>query len=196
MIIVGVFTLEEVKLYSRQHMELFWIALVISLVALISLACCPDVRRKTPHNFIFLGMFTLAEGFLLGCVTATYNANEVLMAVGVTAAVVFALTIFAFQTKIDFTAMGGALLAVLVVFILFGFIAAFFPQSRTLNLVYAAIGAIIFSMYIVYDTQIMVGGKHKYSLSPEEYVFGALNLYLDIINLFMYILSIIGNSRN
>jgi len=92
--------------------------------------------------------------------------------------------------------MGGVLLAVLVVFILFGFIAAFFPKSRTLNLVYAAIGAIIFSMYIVYDTQIMVGGKHKYSLSPEEYVFGALNLYLDIINLFMYILSIIGNSRN
>jgi hypothetical protein len=196
MIIVGVFTLQDVKLYARDHMEMFWIALVISLVALISLACCPDVRRKTPHNFIFLGMFTLAEGFLLGCVTATYDANEVLMAVGVTAAVVLALTIFAFQTKIDFTAMGGALMAILVVFILFGLIAAFFPQSRTLNLVYAAIGAIIFSLYIVYDTQIMVGGKHKYSLSPEEYVFGALNLYLDIINLFMYILSIIGNSRN
>jgi len=196
MIIVGVFTLQDVKQYATEHMEMFWIALVISLVALISLACCPDVRRKTPHNFIFLGMFTLAEGFLLGCVTATYDANEVLMAVGVTAAVVLALTIFAFQTKIDFTVMGGALMAVLVVFILFGLIAAFFPQSRTLNLVYAAIGAIIFSLYIVYDTQIMVGGKHKYSLSPEEYVFGALNLYLDIINLFMYILSIIGNSRN
>jgi FtsH-binding integral membrane protein len=196
MIIVGVFTLQDVKLYARDHMELFWIALVVSLVALISLACCPDVRRKTPLNFIFLGMFTLAEGFLLGCVTATYDANEVLMAVGVTAAVVLALTVFAFQTKIDFTAMGGALLAILVVFVLFGLIAAFFPQSRTLNLVYAAIGAIIFSLYIVYDTQIMVGGKHKYSLSPEEYVFGALNLYLDIINLFMYILSIIGNSRN
>ena len=36
----------------------------------------------------------------------------------------------------------------------------------------------------------------QYSLSPEEYVFAALNLYLDIINLFMYILQIIGNSRN
>ena len=67
---------------------------------------------------------------------------------------------------------------------------------RTLNLVYASIGCIIFSLYIIYDTQLMVGGSHKYSLSPEEYVFAALNLYLDIINLFMYILSIIGNSRN
>jgi len=85
---------------------------------------------------------------------------------------------------------------VLVVFLLFGLIAAFFPATRTVRLVYAAIGAIIFSVYIVYDTQLMIGGKHKYSLSPEEYIFASLNLYLDIINLFMYILSIIGNSRN
>lgn len=50
--------------------------------------------------------------------------------------------------------------------------------------------------YLVFDTQMMLGGKHKYSLSPEEYVFAALNLYLDIINLFLFILSIIGQARN
>ena len=38
----------------------------------------------------------------------------------------------------------------------------------------------------------MLGGNHKYSLSPEEYIFAALNLYLDIINLFLYLLSIFG----
>merc|ERR550534_2770742 len=43
--------------------------------------------------------------------------------------------------------------------------------------------------------QLMMGGKHKYSLSPEEYIFAALNIYLDIINLFMYILMIVGFSR-
>ena len=41
----------------------------------------------------------------------------------------------------------------------------------------------------------MLGGKHKYSLSPEEYIFAALNLYLDIINLFMYLLAIFGGNR-
>merc|ERR1719369_522281 len=165
MAIIGVFTLQSVKEYSAKHQEMWWIALIIMLVSLISLACCPGVRRKTPHNFIFLGLFTVAEGFLLGAVTSTYNVNDVLI-------------------------------AVLMVFVLFGLIAIFLPQSRTLRLVYASIGAIIFSLYIIYDTQLMVGGSHKYSLSPEEYVFAALNLYLDIINLFMYILQIIGNSRN
>ena len=60
---------------------------------------------------------------------------------------------------------------------------------------YGSAGALVFSLYIVYDTQLMMGGKHKYSLSPEEYVFAALSLYLDIINLFLYILMIIGAAR-
>lgn len=42
----------------------------------------------------------------------------------------------------------------------------------------------------------MMGGKHKYSLSPEEYIFAALSLYIDIVNIFMYILMIIGESRS
>ena len=57
----------------------------------------------------------------------------------------------------------GVLIAVLMVFVLFGLIALFLPQSRTLKLVYASIGAIIFSLYIIYDTQLMVGGSHKVS---------------------------------
>merc|ERR1712029_1059203 len=141
--IIGIFTLETVKTYSNDHPEMWIIAMVLMFVSLITLACCEGVRRKTPHNFIFLGLFTCAEGFMLGTVTSTYDTNEVLMAVGVCAAVTLALTIFAFQTKIDFTAMGGVLVAVLMVFILFGLIAIFLPNSRTLNLVYASIGAII-----------------------------------------------------
>ena len=34
----------------------------------------------------------------------------------------------------------------------------------------------------------MIGGDHKYSISPEEYIFAALAIYLDIINIFMYLL--------
>ena len=61
---------------------------------------------------------------------------------------------------------------------------------------YGSVGALIFSLYIVYDTQLMMGGKHKYSLSPEEYIFAALNIYLDVVQLFMYILMIVGGSRS
>ena len=75
--IIGIFTVESVKLYAAGHPEMWWIALVIMIVSLISLACCEGVRRKTPHNFIFLGLFTLAEGFMLGTITARYDIDEV-----------------------------------------------------------------------------------------------------------------------
>jgi len=52
-----------------------------------------------------------------------------------------------------------------------------------------------FVQYLVVDTQLMVGGRHKYSLSPEEYIFGALNLYLDIVNIFMFTLLLVDLAR-
>ena len=58
------------------------------------------------------------------------------------------------------------------------------------------IGAFVFFLYLIYDTQMMMGGKHKYALDPEEYIFAALNIYLDVINLFMYILMIVVCSRS
>ena len=48
----------------------------------------------------------------------------------------------------------------------------------------------------MFDTQLMLGGKHKYALSPEEYIFAVVNLYLDVVNMFVYILSSVGRVRS
>lgn len=182
---------EPTKLWVRSNPWLFWVAFAMVLVCLISMACCESVRRTAPTNFIFLGLFTAAESFLLGIATSVYDAKSVMLAIGITAAVCLALTLFAFQTKWDFTMMGGILVCLVVVLFVFG-IVAMIVRNNILSLVYASLGALLFSFYLVYDTQLMMGGKHKYALSPEEYIFAALNLYLDIINIFLYILTIIG----
>lgn len=187
---------QPVREYCMYNVWPFYTCLGVTIVSIIVLACCESVRRKAPMNFIILGLFTLCEGFLLGIVASRYDTEAVLIAVGITCGVTFALTVFAFQTKIDFTMCGGGLFAVLIIFIIAGFIMAFLPQTKWTMIAYGGIGALIFSLYIVYDTQLMLGGKHKYSLSPEEYVFAALNLYLDIINLFLYILQIVGASNS
>jgi FtsH-binding integral membrane protein len=110
-----------------------------------------------------------------------------------TTVVCLALTAFSFQTKWDFTAHGGILFVAVVILFVFGIVSAFLGgRYPIIKIVYAALGALIFSIYLVYDTQMMMGGKHKYSISPEEYIFAALNLYLDIVNIFIYILTLIG----
>lgn len=113
----------------------------------------------------------------------------------ITAIITFSLTIFAFQTKWDFTTMGGVLFVGVIILFILAIFALIFP-GRTLMLVYASLGALIFCIYLVYDIQLMMGGKHKYSISPEEYIFAALNLYVDIVNIFMYILMLIGAARS
>lgn len=184
------------KDFASHNPSLFWIAFAVMLVTMIAMACCESVRRTTPMNFIFLGLFTIAESFLLGVSAGRYAPDVVLMAVGVTAVVCLALTLFAWQTKYDFTMCGGVLLVAAVVFMVFGIVAIFVPGSKVLTLVYGSLGALLFSVYLIYDTQLMMGGSHKYSISPEEYIFAALNLYLDIVNIFLYILTIFGASKD
>lgn len=184
-----------VKEFSYAHSWLMIVAMVMTFVLLIVLACCPNVRRSYPTNFILLGLFTLLEAFMLGVVSSHYDTDAVLMAAGITAVVSLGLTIFAFQTRWDFTMMGGILFVFLIVLICFGLLCAII-RNRYATLAYASLGALIFAAYLVFDTQLMMGGKHKYSISPEEYIFAALNLYLDIINLFLFILSIVQGARD
>jgi len=185
----------SVKQYVQQNRWIYYVSMALMLACLISMACCESVRRKTPTNFIFLSIFTVCEGIMLGTVSTYYEVDAVLIAVGITAGVTFALTIFAFQTKIDFTACGGMLCGLLVIFMIAGLCLMFMPKTKWVMVGYGSAGALVFSLYIIYDTQLMMGGKHKYSLSPEEYIFAALNIYLDVVNLFMYILMIVGFSR-
>lgn len=91
--------------------------------------------------------------------------------------------------------MGGILFVALILLMLFGIVAIFVP-GKTMTLIYSSMGALLFSFYLIYDTQTMMGGTHKFAISPEEYIFASLTLYLDIINIFIYILSIIGASKD
>lgn len=187
---------EPLKLYVKRSSVIYWVAFAVMLFCLIAMVCCEGVRRKFPTNLIFLGIFTSAEGFMLGTLCAHFEVDAILIAVGITAGVTFGLTLFAFQTKIDFTACGGMLCALLMILMIAGIILGFTGTSKAAMIGYGSAGALVFSLYIIYDTQLMMGGKHKYALDPEEYIFAALNIYLDVVNLFMYILMIIGGSSD
>jgi FtsH-binding integral membrane protein len=75
--------------------------------------------------------------------------------------------------------------------ILVGFIQIFLPFNRTFNLIVAVGSAVIFSGYIVYDTYNIMN-----RLSPEEYIIASVELYLDLVNLFLAILRILNNSSD
>ncbi|PSN56947.1 Protein lifeguard 2, partial [Blattella germanica] len=97
----------------------------------------------------------------------------------------------------DITGWGAYLGVALLAFCLFSliaFIIQLFIQSKILHLVIAGIGTAIFSLFLMYDTQQIMGGK-RVEISPEEYVYGAMTLYLDVIQIFCYMLQIFAVCR-
>ena len=173
------------------------VAMVTSFACIISLAVCAEQARTHPNNLIFLSIFTLAEGVLVGSACAAYEVEAVVMAVAITALVVGGLVGYAMTTKTDFTGAGPYLFSALWMLVLYGLIVSFFPPLRTLNLAYSAIGVVLFSFYLIYDVQLIVGGKHnKFRFCVDDAVFASLNVYLDIINLFIRILHIVSQMRN
>ncbi|XP_065294600.1 protein lifeguard 1-like [Dermacentor albipictus] len=171
-----------------------WIMIAASLaglVLLLVLTCCGDLQRSFPINFILLFLFTICEAVALAVVCVFHKRDEVFMAVAVTATVFILLTIFAMQTAIDFTGCTVVAFVLFILLMILGLVAMFF-RSKLIQMVYACSGAAIFSFYIVMDTQLITGGANRaHSLSPEDYIAGALMLYVDAINLFLYILQII-----
>jgi FtsH-binding integral membrane protein len=148
-------------------------------------------RKSYPTNLVFLGIFTALEAYTISVITSFYDSKIVLEALVFTFGIFIALTLFACQTKYDFTAWQPYLFGGLWVVILFGFMYSFFPASSKVELVYGVVTALLFSGYILFDTQMIMRHYHV-----EEEIAAAISLYLDIINLFLSILRILNSSQN
>ncbi|KAK3788702.1 hypothetical protein RRG08_014956 [Elysia crispata] len=189
---------KPVKNYVQDNIWVYMVAYGLFIVLYITLICCKNVRRKSPGNFICLGLFTLAFSYLVGTISSFHDTEIVLMAAGITAAVCLAISLFAIQTKIDFTLCSGLLFVLCMVLIFFGFACAItsatWGNSKIMNCVYGALAALLFGLFLIYDTQQVVGGR-KYELSPEEYISGALQLYIDVVYIFIIILGFSGNNN-
>lgn len=98
---------EPTRIWAVNHLWLLWVDFAILFVLIIALTCFESLRRTSPINIILLGLFTIAQSISLGVLSALYARDAVLIAVGITAVVTVGLTIFAFQTKWDFTMCGG-----------------------------------------------------------------------------------------
>ncbi|KAK7887170.1 hypothetical protein WMY93_026791 [Mugilogobius chulae] len=185
----------ELRVWTWHNKWFSYTMMAAVMVLVLALSCCDNLRRQVPLNFIALGLFTVAEGLMLGSVAAYFDAEAVLWAMLATTLVSLALSLFAFQSKWDFTMLNGSLWVLMWTLISFCLLCAIL-RSQYVYIVYACLGTLVFSLYLVFDTQLIVGGKHrKYEMSPEEYVFAALNLYVDIVSLFLLLLQLIGLCR-
>ena len=159
----------------------------------IPIICCPSVARNVPLNYILLLIFTLCESYLVAYTTLFYEPLSVLMCAGITLAIVIGLTLYAIFTKTDLTVWGGALVSLSIIFMILSIIGIFF-RSLFYQTMLNCIGVFLFSLYLIYDTQLVIG-KNKNLISTDDYIIGALMIYIDIISLFLKILWLFGKKK-
>ncbi|MCR4942610.1 MAG: Bax inhibitor-1/YccA family protein [Campylobacter sp.] len=181
---VGIYSLAG---YFAQSSFMFWGLVILEFALLFGLMVA---KRKEGINLILLFAFTFVSGLTLTPLLSSIlhmpsGASIVAQAFGLTTVAFAGLSVFAMNTKRDFTTMGKMLLITLIVVIVASLI-NIFTQSPVFQLVIASVAAILFSAYILYDTQNIIRGNYE---TPVE---GAVALYLDFVNLFTSLLQILG----
>ncbi len=147
-------------------------------------------KKKAGLNLILLFGFTFISGLtlapLLISILGTSGGGGIIANAFMLTTVAFgSLSIFAMNTKRDFSAMGKMLFITLIVVIVAALINIFL-HSPIMQLVIASVSSILFSAFILYDTQNIIKGRYE---TPIE---GAIALYLDFLNLFISLLQILG----
>ncbi|MFC5452492.1 Bax inhibitor-1/YccA family protein [Paenibacillus aestuarii] len=173
---------------------LFVVAEVVMLVAAIVIR----IRGKN-IGYGFLYAFTAISGVTLYPVIEAYGgllgANVVSGAFLATAVIFGGLALYAHRSKRDFSFLGGFLFAGTIGLVLMSLISLFVSFGSVMNLVWSLIGILIFSGWVLYDV-----AQYRDGVGAEEVPLAALNIYLDFINLFLYILrflaSIAGVNRD
>ncbi|KAJ7551950.1 hypothetical protein O6H91_06G035700 [Diphasiastrum complanatum] len=146
-------------------------------------------HQKHPVNFALLGLFTVSLSLTIGVSCAFTRGELVLEALILTATVTLGLTAYTYWASrkgYDFNFLGLVLFVVVITLIMWSLIQAFFPASKLSLSIYGGIATVIFSAYIVYDTNNLIK-----RFSYDEYIWASVSLYLDILNLFLSILNIL-----
>ena len=150
-----------------------------------------------------IGLFVLFSalfGFTLSIYLLAFHVTSIVLCFLLTAVYFGALAAYGFFTKRDLSGLRTILFSGLGFLIVFGLLSMFIPGLQMFDRVVCLIGIALFLGYTAYDTQKIRAFYHYYSASPDMLakasIFSALQLYLDFINLFLYLLRFLGNRRN
>ena len=163
------------------------------LGTIILLSIKKDLSKQVPYNYIALFVMTLFLSLMCAFSSLSFTRDSVIFCIFLTLISSIAISIYAFYTKINW----GIVLALIIVGIsqCFGFLLMLFIlRSSLLENVLCFLGTLLFGVYLVYDTQLIMK-KFGEIYGVDDYIFASIQIYLDIINLFLAILSVFGKNK-
>lgn len=187
MAIVSTFTMIKTLRENLMNYYASLACIILCIILGIFSIWFKKIVRKYPFNYIFLYLFTAVFSYPIAYYSSRYSILGVISSIFVASGISGSLAFAAYKIRKEFTLIIG--LAV-------GFISGISFFAISLSFSYTSISQVgirmifisIFIVYLVWDLQLICGGRHNY-LSYDDYVISALLIYVDICALFLYVLS-------
>lgn len=171
--------------------------MVIEIVLAIALSA-RITKMKTSTARVMFYIYAALMGFSLSVIFAVYDLGTIGIALALCAGFFFALTMLGMTTKVDLLKAGPILSVGLIVLIIAEVLLMIFAPGQTTLMLISALGLVLFAGFTVYDAQQTRAIFAQYSGQDTEMIkkisiLCALNLYIDFVNMFLYILQLLGD---
>lgn len=180
-------------IYSNQI--LLWGLIIAEFALVIGVSAAINKLSLTVATLMFV-LYSVINGALLSSIFLVYTQSSIATVFFITAGTFAAMAFIGYTTKTDLSSFGKYILMALIGVIIATLVNAFFVKSSVFDLILSYAGVLIFVGLTVYDSQKI---KRMLEQAPDageaaqKYaLLGALSLYLDFINLFIYLLRIFG----
>lgn len=173
--------------------SIYWILAIVEIGLVIAITAAINKISSSTATLLFF-LFAIVNGFTLSVIFFVYSPGSIAKTFFITAGTFGAMSVYGYFTNRDLTKIGSFLFFALIGLIIAS-IVNIFAHSDTLGWVISFAGVLIFLGLTAWDTQKI---KQMASVAPNESygklaTIGALSLYLDFINLFLYLLRFFGD---
>lgn len=180
------------------NQAVFWVLVIAELGLVIGLSAAINKLSLTTATLMFV-LYSLINGTTMSFIFLAYTASSVTNVFLITAGTFATMAAFGYFTKVDLTSMGKILMMALIGIII-ATIVNIFTKSEGLTVILNYVGVLVFVGLTAYDSQKI---KQMLQMAPDASegsqkiaLLGALSLYLDFINLFLYLLRLFGSRRD
>lgn len=173
----------------------YYIFLIIAeLVVVIWLSARIRKMKPTTAKLLFCA-YSFITGLTFSSIFVVYKMTSIVMVFGIASLIFLIFALIGYFTKLDLTKIGTYLFMILLGVIICSLI-NMFVGSETFDLALTIICLIVFIVYVAYDIHIIK--RNLYAIPEEDNlaIYGALQLYLDFINIFLRLLQLFGKSRD
>lgn len=186
-------------IYMFHYVPVLHLILLVAEVAVVvgMTSCLHKVSVGTARLFFFL--YSVLTGVTFSLLFMVYEMRSLVFIFGATSLYFGGMAVFGFVTNIDLSRMRSILLGGLIFLLVANVVMWFLPGVGVMEQVVCSIGVVVFLALTAYDTQRMKNFYYAYEGDPEMQkkvsIYSALELYLDFLNMFLYLLRLLGKSK-